>query len=212
MCAALKTTARMTERARSQRARILEAAQKCFIESGFHAASMASIAEAAEMSPGLIYRYFENKHAIVLAIIERQLEEKRSDIAALHSDTELHVRIRDLYGAWVDGDPRVMNPALFLEMTAEASRKREIAEALRCADEVAREDFVAWLRQRGAERGDRIDEGEAGWRSLALQLVIEGLVLRAIREPDLDRRLVNRVLDELLPILLPAGSAPDRAT
>ena len=48
--------------ARSRSARsILDAAKKCFIEHGFHAASMANIAETAGMSPGLIYRYFENK-------------------------------------------------------------------------------------------------------------------------------------------------------
>jgi AcrR family transcriptional regulator len=60
-------------------------ALKCFIEHGFHAASMANIAEAAQMSAGLMYRYFDNKNAIVLAIVERQLEEKRAGIRQLHS-------------------------------------------------------------------------------------------------------------------------------
>jgi len=59
------------ERASAQRDRILAAAKQCFIEHGFHAASMASIAEAADISAGLIYRYFDNKNAIILAIIER---------------------------------------------------------------------------------------------------------------------------------------------
>ena len=56
-------------RAARQRERILEAAEKCFIESGFHAASMAHIADTAGISAGLIYRYFESKSAIVRAII-----------------------------------------------------------------------------------------------------------------------------------------------
>ena len=42
--------------------------------SGFHAASMAHIAQTADMSAGLIYRYFASKAAIVKAIIERHLE------------------------------------------------------------------------------------------------------------------------------------------
>ena len=62
---------RAAARADLQRARILDAAQRCFVESGFHAATMAKIAETAGMSAGLIYRYFESKNAIVLAIIER---------------------------------------------------------------------------------------------------------------------------------------------
>src|SRR5690606_14944113 len=79
----------VSSRAEAQRSRILNAAQQCFIEHGFHAAGMALISAAAGMSPGLIYRYFENKNAIILAIIERQLDEARADIAALQSGTDL---------------------------------------------------------------------------------------------------------------------------
>jgi AcrR family transcriptional regulator len=73
-------TSRAQAHAGAQRARILAAATTCFAEHGFHAASMASIAEAARMSPGLMYRYFPSKSAIVLAIIERQLAESRAKI------------------------------------------------------------------------------------------------------------------------------------
>ena len=72
-------------RAQAQRDRILNAAQQCFIRHGFHAAGMAGIAQAAQMSPGLIYRYFDNKNAIILAIIERQLAEKRANIDSLQA-------------------------------------------------------------------------------------------------------------------------------
>ena len=61
-------------RAARQRERILDAAENCFIESGFQAASMAHIAQTAGMSAGLIYRYFDSKASIVKAIIERHLE------------------------------------------------------------------------------------------------------------------------------------------
>src|SRR3546814_21159289 len=77
-----------TARIEAQRERILLAAQECFIQHGFHAESMASIAETAGMSAGLIYRYFENKNAIILAIVERQLEMLRNDIE-LNRDIDL---------------------------------------------------------------------------------------------------------------------------
>jgi len=54
-------------RAAKQRERILDAAEACFIRHGFHAASMAHIAQTADMSAGLIYRYFDGKAAIVKA-------------------------------------------------------------------------------------------------------------------------------------------------
>ena len=73
-------------RAVRQRERILDAAEMCFIQSGFHGASMAHIATTAGMSPGLIYRYFDSKSAIVKAIIERHLEsEHYKKIGQLHS-------------------------------------------------------------------------------------------------------------------------------
>src|SRR3546814_14252294 len=43
------TASKAELRTLAQRERILCAAQKCFVEHGFHAASMASIAETAEM-------------------------------------------------------------------------------------------------------------------------------------------------------------------
>ena len=49
---------------------------------------MANIADTAQMSAGLMYRYFENKNAIVLGIVERQLEEKRAMIRQLHSSSD----------------------------------------------------------------------------------------------------------------------------
>src|SRR3546814_7429913 len=77
------TASKAELRTLAQRERILCAAQKCFVEHGFHAASMASIAETAEMSAGLIYRYFENKNAIILAIVERRSEEHTSELQSL---------------------------------------------------------------------------------------------------------------------------------
>lgn len=186
-----------SERAQAQRERILSAAEQCFIEHGFHAASMASIAEAAQMSPGLIYRYFESKSAIILAIIERQLAEKRADIAALHDECELASRVLQLFRNWQHGDRDVTSAPLFLEMSAEASRDPQIARALREADVLTREDFIGWLQQRNGGQ-----QGESQWRAFALQCFIEGLAIRAIREPELDSKVLEHALRVLLPALL----------
>src|ERR1700744_4297457 len=67
-------------RAALQRERILDAAEKCFISSGFHAAGMARVAETAGISAGLIYRYFDSKESLVKAIIMRQLESEGSRV------------------------------------------------------------------------------------------------------------------------------------
>jgi AcrR family transcriptional regulator len=49
----------------ARRDQIVDAAKLCFRQHGFHAASMAEIAHASQLSVGQIYRYFDNKDAII---------------------------------------------------------------------------------------------------------------------------------------------------
>ena len=86
-------------RAEAQRQRILAAAHKCFAERGFHAASMASIAETVEMSPGLIYRYFGGKSEIIQGIVKQQLELLAADLEARRGQfTDLPSLLLENYG------------------------------------------------------------------------------------------------------------------
>jgi AcrR family transcriptional regulator len=196
------TTSRPGTRADAQRERILLAAQRCFIEHGFHAASMASIADAAQMSAGLMYRYFENKEAIVLAIVERQLEEKRSAIRQLHSAEEFTARMIEAYESWRARDPHTMSAALVLEMSAEATRNPKIAEALRSSDRRTRGELQAWLARSRDEGGLGLAADVAASRTLLLRSVLEGLVMRAAREPDLDPVELKAALDDLFAKIL----------
>jgi AcrR family transcriptional regulator len=181
-------------RAEVQRERILAAARQCFIERGFHAASMANIAEAAGMSPGLIYRYVENKSAVVLAIIEEQLEKVREDIAALGADCDLPARTIARVNQWRDADPGIMNPVLFLEMSAEGTRDASIGAAIQASERRARAEVIAWMCRPKATGGLGLDAETAAVRALMMQCIMQGLAVRTVREPDLDRNDVERVV------------------
>jgi AcrR family transcriptional regulator len=193
---------RTSARTQAQRERILAAAQSCFVSRGFHAASMATIAHTAGMSPGLIYRYFESKNAIILAIIKRQLEGARRDIATLQSDTDFVSLVSDLFARWQSDDPELMSPALMLDMTAEASRVPQIAQALADSDEVTGTDFHAWLTRTARSQGRELTADDASARIFALRCLIGGLAIRAIREPHIDRAALQRALRLVLPHLL----------
>jgi AcrR family transcriptional regulator len=194
--------AKVEARTQAQRERILGAAHTCFVKYGFHAASMATIAEKAGMSPGLIYRYFENKNAIILAIIERQLADVRSDIATLRSETDFVSLFRELFAKWQSENPELMNPALMLEMTAEASRDPQIGKALAESDRVTGRDFNAWLTQTARSQGQEPDREDVRARAFALRCLIGGLAIRAIREPEVDPSVLERSLSLVLPHLL----------
>src|SRR3981081_4689616 len=64
-----------TQRQSDRRLEILDAAQRCFVRSGFHGASMQEICAEAEMSPGNLYRYFPSKEALIAGICERNRAE-----------------------------------------------------------------------------------------------------------------------------------------
>lgn len=189
-------------RAQAQRERILVAAQKCFVLHGFHAASMASIAETAGMSAGLIYRYFKAKNDIILAIIERQLEEARADIAKLHANSDVVEGIAEVFQQWQAKDPGITNAALFLELTAEATRDTEIAAATHASDKVLRADLVAWFARSSEQGGMGVPESEVEMRVLIVQSLIEGLAIRSIAQPDLSVAEVKVALEHILPALL----------
>lgn len=198
-----KRTPQGEARAESQRARILTAAQKCFVEQGFHGASMASISETAQMSAGLIYRYFENKDAIILAIIERQLQVNRASIAMLQSGPDLANRLQEYFIYWRRGDPSAVSPVLFLEMSAQAGRNPQIAQAMADADRVIGADLHAWLLQSSRNQGRTLSEAQGLALQFTLQCFIDGLLVRAVREPGLDPSILEEGLKLFFLHLLP---------
>ncbi|MDO5506245.1 MAG: TetR/AcrR family transcriptional regulator [Pseudoxanthomonas suwonensis] len=183
------------ERVQAQRERILQAAQKCFTEHGFHAASMAAIAETAQMSPSLIYRYFEGKSQIIQGIVERQLELMVEDLARRQSrGTDLAAALFDSYYD-IEGEHRFddkMEPALVLETTAEASRDAQVGAVMKRFDQTISNALRDWLRNEG------VAESMLDVRVFALRCFIDGLLVRKLRQPDLSPELLRQALSGAL--------------
>ena len=122
-----------TGRAEARRRQVLEAASTCFRQHGFHATSIARISQAAGMSPGHIYHYFQNKEAIVAGIVEQNLSEFVELAQQLDKANEtgnfvdaLMAQIDAGVGKQTDGARASLN----LEILAEAARNPEVASAL----------------------------------------------------------------------------------
>src|SRR6202051_5324382 len=58
-----------------RREQIMQAAMVCFAKRGFHQASRHDISAEAGISVGLIYRYFQNKEAVISAMADRHKQE-----------------------------------------------------------------------------------------------------------------------------------------
>jgi AcrR family transcriptional regulator len=192
-----------TSHAARRRERILEAAEKCFIESGFHAASMAHIAQTAEVSAGLIYRYFDSKAMIVTAIIERHLEtDGTCAIDQLNSPEDVCDAMLDLFESWRRGDDPKMNAGLFLDLTAECTRDPEIARVVRHKDRVVGNGLAQVVRRIARARGVLLKPAQARERGELLRCLMEGLACRVARDPKLRRSTLKPMLERLVAVLL----------
>ena len=190
-------------RAEAQRERILVAAHRCVIEMGLNLTSVANIAEAAEMSPGLIYRYFESKAEITRAVVQRQLTMTLERFKTEQGTTP------DIAKDFTEAFARPHNPlfdqlhpVLLLEITAEATRDPFIAEAFKEYEKALRGGFRRSMSRSKAEGGHGIPEELVAERGLIIELLYEGLKMRQVHSPDLDKNLLLRSLTSVVKCVL----------
>ncbi|WP_341197802.1 helix-turn-helix domain-containing protein [Hyphomonas chukchiensis] len=193
----LNETAKLSRRAEVRRAQILDAAAICFVEQGFHGAGMARIAEQAGMSAGHIYHYFENKDAIIEALVDRESElhsEKMLGFHAIPRDQLLQELVeRADEGVRTQTDP--FQSALNLEIIAEAQRNPLIAEKLRANDTETRLAFQKLL-------GETLGLSDVEGRVELMFTLFGGLPIRILRNPDLDREALLRYLRKVIRAVL----------
>jgi AcrR family transcriptional regulator len=194
---------RPLERAARQRQRILDAAERCFIERGFHAASMTSIANTARMSIGLIYHYFGSKAAIVKAIVARQLEKNAQAWTRTAISREALVGdLLELFKLWQQSGDQKMNAPLFLQLVAESARDPEIAGIMRITDRAIEVVVAQAVLSSARANGAVLTATAARGRAMVLRCLVEGLALRASRDPQITNATFKSALELVIPVLL----------
>ncbi|MGL4437758.1 MAG: TetR/AcrR family transcriptional regulator [Bosea sp. (in: a-proteobacteria)] len=173
--------------ATDHRTRILNAAQSCFVRSGFHRATVQDVAAEAGMSAGNIYRYFSSKSAIIAGLCARDRADLASSFATLQSATEPFAMFMAIGRKHLVDEPR--EKAVFvLDLWAEAARNEEIAAVCRDFET----DINGWM---AGFMKHLIAQGQADPRLdpiAVTQLVLcmsDGLLSRRAREPDTDAAL-----------------------
>lgn len=138
-------------KSQGRRKQVLDAAAECFRKEGFHGCSIAKISKAASMSPGHIYYHFDNKEAIVEALVRQQenslldmindiktspVEEELVEILVRHTAENVKRHTSDMFiGLW-------------LEITAESARNPSVASLLIQSRKAIVEQFTEQLRLR----------------------------------------------------------------
>jgi TetR/AcrR family transcriptional regulator, repressor for uid operon len=169
----------------AKRQQIVEAAIICFAKQGFHATSTAQICAQAGMSPGNLFHYFPSKDSIIQAIAELDRHETTLALMQIADAPDVIEALQTLakHVLLAASDPSYA--ALSIEIAAEATRSRAIADLFAANDAAARASLLALL-QRGVALG-QIDAGldlalMASW----LIALFEGGVGRAALEVNFD--------------------------
>jgi TetR/AcrR family transcriptional regulator, repressor for uid operon len=114
-----------------RRSQILEAAIICFAKKGFHETSMHDISAEAGISVGLIYRYFENKEAVIAAMADRHKQEIQDVLERARQAPTLLESLEILFTAHCcENSPKVQS-AFVVDLYAEASRNPQVADLVR---------------------------------------------------------------------------------
>ena len=164
-----------------RRAEILAAAQRCFVRSGFHGASMQDICSEAGMSAGNLYRYFPSKEALIAGIAERDRAEVAQEFAsadlshgffaALEGMAQHHFSVRP--------DEQVK---ICTEIMSEARRDPEIARISAAFDADVKKWLVDLMRA-GAERGDIPSDADFETVATMLMIIADGVWWRRALDP-----------------------------
>ena len=110
---------------------ILNAAVICFAKRGFHQTSMHDISAEAGISVGLIYRYFENKEAVISAMADRHKAEIHDVLERARQAPSLLESLEILFTAHCcESSPKVQS-AFVVDLYAEASRNPQVADLVR---------------------------------------------------------------------------------
>jgi TetR/AcrR family transcriptional repressor of uid operon len=179
-----------------RRAEILAAAQRCFVRSGFHRASMQDICAEAGMSPGNLYRYFPSKEALIAGIAERDRAEVAQQFASADLSRGLFAVLEGMarHHFAVRADEQV---ALCTEIMAESRRDPEIARISAAFDA----DVKKWLLdlfRAGAERGDIPSDIDFEAVVTMLMIIADGVWWRRALDRDFDPASVLPIFMDII--------------
>src|SRR4051794_22621267 len=166
-----------------RRTQILEAAMVCFAKRGFHQASVHDISAEAGISVGLIYRYFENKEAVIAAMADRHKKEIQAVLERAREAPTLLEALEILFTAHCcENSPKVQS-AFVVDLYAEASRNPQIADLVRDVLQTAM-DGVTELISRSPE-ARRAAHGLAPQEiSELIFAVARGMLMRDVLQPQ----------------------------
>lgn len=181
---------------------ILSAAQKIAAEEGWQAVTTRKVAERIEYSQSTIYEYFENKDALLLALLRSGYEQLVTVMrAAFASTDDPDARLLAMGEAYWDFAFR--SPELYQVMHGLAGISfgryghPDTPVEVKQSFGLAREAIEQWARARGVERADIADLVEAR-RAMIHGIIILAMAGRIAGGPERAKHILQETMRDLL--------------
>jgi len=162
-----------------RRRQILRAAMTCFGRRGFHPTTVNDISAEAEISVGLIYRYFDSKDAIIKVIASEHLEDLREILKQARAAPTLFQALKIIAVCHCEEQPEHVHAAFVADLYAEAARNEEVRLLVR--------DVIQFFTDSIADLIAGSDEAQAAADGLtprvAAEIIVDslrGMMMRAI--------------------------------
>jgi AcrR family transcriptional regulator len=139
------------QRAQETVSAILEAAAQVFADAGYAEGTTNRIAERAGVSVGSLYQYFPNKNALLVALVDREVEDGIHRMAEwVRRAQSAEEGLRPLLAAFVGSMVELHrgNPELHRLLFEEASHPPELHECVLRLEETLAHGWVSILRRR----------------------------------------------------------------
>ncbi|MFI1205241.1 TetR/AcrR family transcriptional regulator [Streptomyces sp. NPDC020883] len=184
------------------RTRIEDAAARLFAERGFAGTTIGEIAAEAGLSKPMLYRHFDSKQELHLALLERH----RDELAAapvrelLHGEGEVAERLEAVYDAWFGHVQS--HPYTWRMMFRDTTGDPEVQAFHRELQRRQRETDIGLLR----EVAPGLPEAELEPLGEAIRSSLYGLALWWLERPGTPREVLVATMTRLTRGLLPAGA------
>jgi AcrR family transcriptional regulator len=180
-----------------RKAQLLQAAKRCFRTFGFQASTVDRIAVEAQVSVGLLYRFFDSKSAMIKAIIlediEAQLEQ--AGIAIEGSSGEAPETSRALTRKLTEATVERDRIALMLEIAAEVCRDAALRSFVQSKRSQVRDALLKKLEAKGIGRKAAVQMLE---RLEISSAIASGAAIHALLyssgSPESSIRLISKML------------------
>lgn len=191
------------ETQQARREHILDAAERCIANAGFHRTTMQDICRAAAISPGALYVYFDSKEALIAGISERDRQEFAERLEAMASAPDFMQALAAL-GQQYFLEDAAKDHRMAIDIGLEATRNERVGEIFRRFDRYIVESFAALFEKLKAE-GRIAPALDIPTTVKAFLVVADGMFWRRAVDKDFDaERLLPAALKLIEALLNPS--------